>query len=62
MKTVDTSGKIVMSIMTLKLLESPELDYVHFYCIYREGSRISGKGVHMFKGTGFAFLILSHFS
>ena len=27
---VDTSGKMVMSIMTLELLESPELDYMHF--------------------------------
>ena len=25
-------------------------------------SRISGKGVHMNKGVGFALLILSHFS
>ena len=30
MTTVDTSGKIVTSIMTLGLLESPELDYIHF--------------------------------
>ena len=28
----------------------------------RGGSRISGKGVHMYKGVGFAMLILSHFS
>ena len=62
MITVDTSGKIVTSIMTLELLESPKLNYNHFWCIYRGGSRISGKGVHMYKGTGFAFLILSHFS
>ena len=62
MTTVDTSGKIGTSMMTLELLESPELDYIHFWCIYRGGSRISGKGVHMYKGTGFAFLILSHFS
>ena len=61
MTAVDTSGKIVTSIMTLELLESPELDYIHFWCIYRDRSRISGKGVHN-KGTGFAFLILSHFS
>ena len=26
------------------------------------GFRISGNGVHMHKGAGFAFLILSHFS
>ena len=26
------------------------------------GSRISGKGVHMYKGAGFFLLILSHFS
>ena len=57
----NTSGKIVMSIMTLELLESPELDYIHFWCIYRGGSRISGKDVYMYKGTGFAFQILSHF-
>ena len=62
MTTVDTSGKIVMNIMTLELLESPELDYIHFWCIYRGGSRISGKGVHMYKGKGFPFLILPHFS
>ena len=44
MTTVDTSGKIVTSIMTLELLESPELNYIHFWCIYRgRGSRISGK-------------------
>ena len=48
MTTVDTSGKIVMSIMTLKLLKSPELDYIHCWCIYRRGSRISGKGGHMY--------------
>ena len=53
MTTVDTSGKIVTSIMTLELLESP--DYIHFLCIYRGGSRISGKGVHMYKGTGVRF-------
>ena len=35
MTTVDTSGKILTSIMTLELLESPELDYIHFWCIYR---------------------------
>ena len=62
MTTVDTSGKIVTSIMALELLESPELNYIHFWCIYRGGSRNSGKGVHIYKGTGFAFLILSHFS
>ena len=62
MTTVATSGKIVTSIMTLELLESTKLDYIDFWCIYRVGSRISGKGVHMYKGAGFAFLILSHFS
>ena len=61
MTTVDTSGKIVKSIMTLELLESTELDYIDFWCIYRGVSRISRKDVHMYKGTGFAFLILSHF-
>ena len=61
MTTVDTSGKIVTSIMTLELPESPELDYIHFWCICRGGSRVSGKGVHMYKGMGSAFLILSHF-
>ena len=51
--------KIVTSIMTLELLESHELDYIHFWCIYRGGGGfwISGKGVYMYKGTGFAFLI-----
>ena len=62
MTTVATCGKIVTSIMTLELLESTELDYIGFWCIYRVGSRISGKGVHMHKGAGFAFVILSHFS
>ena len=27
----------------------------------RGGSRISGQGVHMYQGVGFALLILSHF-
>ena len=62
MTTVDTSGKIVTSIITLELLESTELDYIDFWCIYRGVSRISGKDVHMYKGTGFAFVILTHFS
>ena len=51
-----------MSILTLELLESTELDYIDSKCIYMGGSRISGKGVYMYKGAGFAFLILSHFS
>ena len=62
MTTVDTSGKKVTSIMTLKLLESTELDYIDFWCIYRGVSRISGKDVHMYKGTGLTFLIFSIFS
>ena len=62
MTTVTTSEKIVTSIMTLELQESTELDYIDFWCIYRVESRISGKGVHMYKGAGFAFLILSNFS
>ena len=62
MTTVATSGKIVTRIMTLELLESTELDYIDFWCINRVESRISEKGVHMYKGAGFAFLILSHFS
>ena len=42
MTTVGTSGKIVMSIMTLVLLELAELDYI---LVYLQGvSRISGKG------------------
>ena len=61
MTTVATSGKIVTSIMTLELIESTELYYTYFWCIYRVGSRISGKGVHMYNGAGFPFLILSHF-
>ena len=48
--------------MTLESLESTELDYIDLCCIYRGGCRIYGKRVHMFKGAGFAFLILSHFS
>ena len=62
MTTVATSRKIATSIMTLELLESIELHYIDFWCIYRVGSRISGTGVHMYKGAGFAFLILSHLS
>ena len=49
-------------IMTLELLKSTDLHYIDFWCIYRGRPRISEKGVHMFKGAGFAFLILSHFS
>ena len=41
--------------MTLELLESTELDYIDYWCTYRGVSRISGKDVHMYKGTGFAF-------
>ena len=62
MTTVAIRGKIVTSLMTLELLGSTELDYIDLWCIYRVGSRISGKGVHMYKGAGFAFVILSHFS
>ena len=62
MTTTGTSGKIVTSIIVLELQDSTELDYIDFWCIYRVESRISGKGVHMYKGAGFAFLILSHFS
>ena len=43
--------------MTLELPESTELDYIEFWCIYRVGSRISGKGIHMYNGAGFAFVI-----
>ena len=40
------------------------LFYVSFsWCRGRGGSRISGMGVHVYKGVGgFALLILSHFS
>ena len=62
MTTADTSRKIVTSIMALELLESTELDYIDFWCLNRGVSRVSGKDVHMYQGTGFAFLILSHFS
>ena len=55
MKTVDNSGKIITSKMTLELLESAELDYIDFWCVYRGISRISGKNIHRYKGTGFAF-------
>ena len=61
MTTVGTSGKIVTSIMALELLESAELDYIDFWCINRGISRISGKDVHMYKGTKFPFLICSLF-
>ena len=63
MTTVATSRKIVTSIMTLELLKSTELDYIDFWCIYSGGggSSISGNGVHMCKGAGLAFLILSQF-
>ena len=61
MTTVDTSGKIVTSIMTLEILKSTELDYIDYWCIYRGVCRISGKDVHMYKGTGFASLVLTHF-
>ena len=36
--------------MTLELLESTELDYIDFWCIYRGGSRISGNGVRWWVG------------
>ena len=52
MTTVDTSGKIVTSIMSLELLESTKLDYIEFWCIYRGVSKISAKGVYVYKGTG----------
>ena len=29
---------------------------------FRGGSKTSGNGVHMYKGVGFALLVLSHFS
>ena len=41
--------------MTLKLLESTDLDYIDFWCIYKSVSRISGKDVHMYKGMGSLF-------
>ena len=62
MTTVATSRKIVTSIMTIELLELTELDYIDFWCIYRGGSRMSGKGFICIKVLGLAFLILSHFS
>ena len=62
MTAVDTSRKIATSIMTLELLESTELNYIGIWCIYRGVSGISEKDVHIYKGTGFTFLILSHFS
>ena len=55
MTTVDTSGKIVLSIMTLELLEWAELDYIDFWCIYRGVSMIFGKDVHMYKAQGSIF-------
>ena len=62
MTTVNTSGKIVTSMITLELLESPVLDKIHFWCICKGRFWISGKGVYMYKGTRFGFLILSLFS
>ena len=47
MTTVAASGKIVTSIMTFELLESTELDYIDFWCIYSGESRISGKVVYL---------------
>ena len=47
MTTVADSRKIVTSIMTFELLESTELDYIDFWCIYRGGSRVSGKVVNL---------------
>ena len=61
MTIVATSGKKVTSIKTLELLASPDLDYFDVWCIYRGGSWISGKEVHVHKGVGFSFLILSRF-
>ena len=55
MTTVATSGKIVSSIMALELLESTELDYIDFWCIYRVESRISGKGFICIKMLGSLF-------
>ena len=55
MTTVNTSGKIDVSIMTLELLESTELVYIDLWCIYRGVSRIFGKDVHMYEGMVFAF-------
>ena len=36
MTTVDTSGKISTSIMTLELLESTELDYILTFGVFTE--------------------------
>ena len=55
MATVDTSGKIVTSIMTLELLESPELDYIHFWCIYRGDSRVLERVFICIKAGGSLF-------
>ena len=35
---------------------------VIYYWKDRGGSRISGKGIHIYKGVGYDLLILSHFS
>ena len=55
MATVATSRKIVTSIMTIELLESTELDFIDFWCIYRVESRISGKGFICIKVLGSLF-------
>ena len=47
MTAVDTSRKIATSIMPLELLESTELNYIGFWCIYRGVSGISEKDVHI---------------
>ena len=58
------SPKVLNQLILKYILTEP-----HQYCIsvaaygvLRGRSRISGKGIHMYKGVGFALLILSDFS
>ena len=55
MITVPTSGKIVTSIMTLELLESTELDYIYFLCIYRADPGFLERGFICIKVLGSLF-------
>ena len=52
----------VLIVKILSYVEEIKNIYLSIYLsFYRGGSMISGKGVHMYKGVGFALLILSNF-
>ena len=55
MTTVATSRKVVTSIMTLELLESTELDYIDFWCIYRADPEFLKMGFICIKVLGSLF-------